>query len=147
MTMQELERHEINRILRTEGDGVLSLTNGTETYGVPVGFGYDGETVYFQFISTNDSRKMKFIETTEIGTLTVYTSHPCESVIVRGPVDPVSESEEMQAANVLIDNANTPMMNVRSDGSLEDTIVEFYRISMEEVSGKAWNGAASSDRR
>ncbi|MDL0142354.1 pyridoxamine 5'-phosphate oxidase family protein [Halobacterium salinarum] len=54
----ELSRTESDTLLFESGVGVLALTDGTEAYSIPESFGYDGETLYFQFVYTPESKKM-----------------------------------------------------------------------------------------
>lgn len=64
----------IDTLLREHGTGVLALANGREAYSIPESFGYDGETLHFQFVFDVDSKKMAFLETTETASFTIYTS-------------------------------------------------------------------------
>ena len=80
---------------------MLALTDGDEVYSIPESFGYDGETVYFQFAHTPESKKMAFLETTETATLIVYDEQPAKSVLVQGPVEHVLEDKQPQAATAI----------------------------------------------
>jgi nitroimidazol reductase NimA-like FMN-containing flavoprotein (pyridoxamine 5'-phosphate oxidase superfamily) len=132
----ELSREECDELLREMGSGVLSLTDGGETYAIPMSFGYDGVDLYFQFVDTDDSRKTAFIETTAVSTFTVYTEAPPRSVIVRGTLEPTDD--EALAAAAISENAVIPSLNVSSEESLDDLVFEFYHLSPTEVSGRAF---------
>jgi len=140
MGAKELGTDEIDGFLKDQGDGVLSLTDGGETYAVPEAFGYDGEDVYFQFVFTEDSQKRDFIETTEIATLTVYSTESGGSVAVRGYLECLSDNGEMGAVAALTDNANIPAVNTDLSYDSDDLIVEFYRLRIEELSGRDFEG-------
>lgn len=46
-----MDRESIDVFLHEQGVGVLSLTDGSEAYGIPISFGYDGEEdLYFVFL-------------------------------------------------------------------------------------------------
>jgi hypothetical protein len=133
----ELCRDECDELLRERGSGVLSLTDGTETYAVPMSFGYDGGTLYFQFVHDENSRKMSFVEATDVSTFTVYTEDPPRSVTVRGSLERVVD-DESQAAAVFSENATVPSLTVSPGKSVDDLAFEFYRLRPLEVTGRAF---------
>jgi nitroimidazol reductase NimA-like FMN-containing flavoprotein (pyridoxamine 5'-phosphate oxidase superfamily) len=58
-----LSEDDIDRVLESQGFGVVSLCNGDDPYSIPVSFGYDSESVYFPFLVTSDkAAKTDFIE-------------------------------------------------------------------------------------
>lgn len=135
----EMSRSEVDSFLSRAGVGVLSLSDGAETYAVPESFGYDGDRVYFQFVSEADSRKQSFAETTEVATLTAFTTDPPESVVVRGPIDPVSEATRVRAAAALAENADVPSLNVSPDVGPTALSMSFYQLVPEERSGRTFS--------
>ncbi|MGQ4556248.1 pyridoxamine 5'-phosphate oxidase family protein [Halobellus sp. GM3] len=135
----EMARPEIDERLRDSGAGVLSLTDGAETYAVPEAFGYDGDRLYFQFVTNGDSRKMTFIGTTEIATLTVFTERPAESVVVRGRLVPVPVDEQKRAAMAISENADIPAVNVFPETTPEGLTMEFYQLVPDAYSGRRFN--------
>ncbi|AGB36307.1 pyridoxamine 5'-phosphate oxidase family protein [Natronococcus occultus] len=136
MATSELTESETAELLRNANSGVLSLTDGTETYAIPQSFGYDGSSLYFQLVCTADSTKVAFIETTDIATFTVYTERPTKSVIVRGKLDPVPEDEETDAMAVIAENATIPTLNVSPDTPTAELSCRLYRLTPEMVSGR-----------
>jgi hypothetical protein len=141
MTAESLDSDEIDAFLREVGTGVLSLTDSGETYAIPESFGYDGQSVYFQPVYDGDSRKMAFIETTDVATLTAYTERPARSVIVRGTLEPVPEAEAVCARRAIAANATIPSLEVDPDGPTDDREVSLYRLRAEDVSGRAFGTA------
>ncbi|WP_336135791.1 pyridoxamine 5'-phosphate oxidase family protein [Natronomonas amylolytica] len=141
---EELGREECDELLREMGSGVLSLTDGAETYAVPMSFGYDGGNLYFQFVYDEDSRKASFIESTDVSTFTVYTETPPRSVVVRGTLEPVTDDEALAAA-ALSKNAVIPSLNVGPEESVDDLVFEFYQLSPEEITGRAFEMFAASE--
>ncbi|MFW5964994.1 MAG: pyridoxamine 5'-phosphate oxidase family protein, partial [Natronomonas sp.] len=126
-------------LLRADGAGVLSLTDGAETYAIPESFGYDGTHLYFQFAHDDDSRKMAFLDTTDVATFTVFTTEPAESVQARGPIEAVPESEHAAAAAAIADNATVPTMSVLPDTPVEDLSMTFHRLVVDSLSGRVFD--------
>ncbi|WP_134671710.1 pyridoxamine 5'-phosphate oxidase family protein [Halorussus marinus] len=141
--VEQLDQSEIESFLVDANAGVLSLTDGTETYAIPESYGYDGECLYFQFVYSEDSQKMAFVEATEIATVTVFTENPTKSVVVRGRLELVPDADQPQAAAAMADNAEIPALNVLSETSPEDLSMTFYRLVPTEVSGRRFDGAVS----
>jgi len=136
MVAVEMTVDEVDDFLRRQGSGTLSLADGAESYAVPESFGYDGEHLYFQLVQTDDSRKMQFIETTEVATLTAWHEEPPRSVVVHGAIEPVPETEEAAAANAIAENAMVPTLNVLPDCTLEELGMTYYRLIPAEQSGR-----------
>ena len=139
MTATALTRDEIDAFLRAQGTGVLSLTDGAETYAVPESFGYEGGSLYFQLVSDSDSQKLSFMETTNIATLTAFTDDPPRSVLVRGPLEPVPEADQARASSAIAANATIPTLNVSLETATDDLAFEFYRLVPRELSGRAFD--------
>jgi len=141
MVATEMTEDEIGELLKEHGAGILSLTDGVETYAVPESFGYDGDRLYFQLVYDEDSQKMAFIETTEIATFTVSVENPTRSVIVRGTLKKMSEDEEIVATNAIAENSVLPTLNVIPDRPLEDLMMEYYQLIPREQSGRKFGAA------
>lgn len=135
----ELRREECDRLLRDSGSGVLSLSDGSETYAVPESFGYDGERLFFQLVWDTDSKKMAFIETTELATFTAFREEPAESVIVQGKLGPVPEDGQVLAATAIAENAVLPTLNVSPKKSPKELTFEFYTLEPTSISGRAFD--------
>jgi nitroimidazol reductase NimA-like FMN-containing flavoprotein (pyridoxamine 5'-phosphate oxidase superfamily) len=132
----ELTQEEIDLLLCESGVGVLALTNGSEAYSIPESFGYDGETLYFQFVYTPDSKKMALLETTDTATFTVYDEQPAQSVLAQGPVESVPKENEPKAATAITENASIPTLNVYPDTRPDELTIEFYRLQPTTVTGR-----------
>ncbi|WP_251341454.1 pyridoxamine 5'-phosphate oxidase family protein [Haloplanus halophilus] len=145
MTADAMSRAEVDDALRAAGAGVLSLTDGAETYAVPEAFGYDGEHVYFQFVYGADSDKMAFVETTDIATLTVFTERPARSVIVRGRLQPVGDEDADVAMRAIAANADIPTVDVSLDADPDALEFDLYRLVPEERSGRTFGVAPAVD--
>ncbi|ADD07613.1 FMN-binding domain protein (plasmid) [Natrialba magadii ATCC 43099] len=135
----ELSQEETDLLLRDLGIGVLALTNGSEAYSIPESFGYDGETLYFQFVHTPDSKKMALLETTETATFTVYDEQPTQSVLVQGPVEPIPEGNESKATTAIAENASIPTVNVYPDTTPDEFTIDYYRLRPTAITGRQFN--------
>ncbi len=136
----ELTKEECDTLLYESGVGVLALTDGTEAYSIPESFGYDGETLYFQFVYKPDSKKIAFLETTETATLTVYDEQPAQSVLVQGPIEPVPEEDETKAATTIAENASIPTLNIYPEPTLDEVRMDYYRLPPTKITGRQFNG-------
>ncbi|WP_225336221.1 pyridoxamine 5'-phosphate oxidase family protein [Halomicrobium urmianum] len=132
-----MEQSKVESLLRDENTGVLSLSDGTETYAVPQSFAFDGEDLYFQLVHSEDSRKMSFIETTDMATFTVFTDDmTAYSVIVQGEIEAVPETEIVRASRAFSENSVVPMLNVSIHKSVDELDFDFYRLRPVEITGR-----------
>jgi nitroimidazol reductase NimA-like FMN-containing flavoprotein (pyridoxamine 5'-phosphate oxidase superfamily) len=138
MTTHDMPRDDIDAFLRDVGTGVLSLTDGAETYAIPESFGYDDGTLYFQFGYGDDSDKRSYVSTTDVATFTAYTVDPARSVVARGRVERVPESATGRAAAALAENATIPNVNVSPDTPDADVRFACYRLDPDELTGRAF---------
>lgn len=142
----ELTNEDCETVLYESGVGVLALTDGTEAYSFPESFGYDGETLYFQFVYKPDSKKIAFLDTTETATLTVYDEQPAQSVLVQGPIEPVPEEDEPKAATAIAENAAIPTLNIYPETTPDEVKMDYYRLPPTEITGRQFNAStATSD--
>jgi nitroimidazol reductase NimA-like FMN-containing flavoprotein (pyridoxamine 5'-phosphate oxidase superfamily) len=135
----ELSQEDSTSLLYESGVGVLALTNGSEAYSIPESFGYDGESLYFQFVHTPDSKKVAFLETTETATFTVYDEHPAQSVLVQGPVEPVPEENKSKAATAIAENASIPTLNVYPETTPDEFTMDYYRLQPTAITGRQFS--------
>jgi nitroimidazol reductase NimA-like FMN-containing flavoprotein (pyridoxamine 5'-phosphate oxidase superfamily) len=135
----ELSQEKTDSLLCETGVGVLALTDGSEAYSIPESFGYDGETLYFQFVSTPDSKKMELLETTETASFTVYNEQPPQSVLVQGPVEPVPEGNKPKAATAIAENASIPTLNVYPDTTPDEFTMDYYRLRPTAITGRQFS--------
>lgn len=135
----EMSRSEIDALLEDVGVGVLSLTDGAETYAIPESYGYDGKSLYFQFVYDADSTKMAFIDTTDVATVTVFRTQPSESVLVRGRLERVPEADSEQAAEAIAATADIPTVEMLPDTTADEASMTFYRLIPEEFSGRVFD--------
>ncbi|ADD07323.1 FMN-binding domain protein (plasmid) [Natrialba magadii ATCC 43099] len=138
MATEALTDEEIDAFLREHGTGVLSVADGSDAYAIPQSFGYDGEDLYFQFVSAAHSSKQSFAEQTETATFTVYDDEPAQSVIARGALAPVSADESTHAMSVIAENAMIPTVNISPDTPVPALSFQLYRLQPTELTGRTF---------
>lgn len=119
------------------GYGTLSLAHDDDAYGIPVSFGYDGDSVYLYLIRFGeDSEKIDYAESTGRASLTVLDVESrfdwC-SVIVRGRLEETEDSAYAQ--EVIEDNAWHPSL-FGSTSTEPMTEVRRMRLEVSEVTGR-----------
>ncbi|NHN59591.1 MULTISPECIES: pyridoxamine 5'-phosphate oxidase family protein [Halorussus] len=123
---------ELDDRLRAGEAGVLSLADGGDAYGVPVGYHFDGESLLVRLGDSEGSTKMEYLDATETATLVVYEKESDEeswSVVVRGtprelPPKPDAEvNEEFEPFRLF-------------DEDIEDVEAAIYELEMDEVTGR-----------
>lgn len=133
----EMGRQEIDETLYEQGHGTLALTRDGEAYGVPVSFGYDGETVFLYLIQFGESgKKFDYADATERATLTTYTAESkfrWKSVIVTGTLGDLPDDEIEHMESVMDDNAWFPGMFPPTEPV---TAVRRTTFSIEEATGR-----------
>lgn len=135
----EMEDREIDEFLRSQGFGVLSLTDGTEAYGVPVSFGYDGESrLFFVFLRVGEqSKKERFAESTEkasFATYEVVSKHNWRSVIASGTLRKVTDDEWGSVVAAIDDNAWYPSLFSEAE-PMQD--LQAWELQIKEITGQA----------
>lgn len=137
--MERFSDEAIEEVLQRESDGVLTLADDDEPYGVPISYGYDGDRFVFQLSRTEHGRKAAFIGSDAWACFVVYAKQPnriVESVIATGKLQSIPEEGEREAFTVLRDNAEFPL-----DGDIwndEDDASELYELVPETLSGRAY---------
>ncbi len=135
----EMDGRQIDRFLRSQGFGVLSLTDGTEAYGVPVSFGYDGGSrLFFVFLRVGErSKKERFAERTEKAGFTTYevvSKHDWRSVVASGRLRRVADDEWDDIVEAIGDNAWYPSLFSEAE-PMQD--IQAWEFQFEEISGQA----------
>lgn len=138
----ELDREAVDAFLREQGTGTLSLTNGSDAYGVPISFGFDGaDSIYFVFLRIGErSRKEAFAESTERACLTVYdvtSKHAWTSVVVSGPIRRIEDDEWPTLEAAIGDNAWYPSLFSEAE-PMQD--IQGWELQIEERTGQHSEG-------
>ncbi|WP_101296368.1 pyridoxamine 5'-phosphate oxidase family protein [Halegenticoccus soli] len=132
-----MNEREAKAFLRERGTGVLSLADDGVAYGVPISFGYDGDSrLYFAFVGFGErSKKSELSERTERASFVVYeanTPDDWRSVIVEGPIAEVERSDRPAAMEAFEDNAWYPSLFSEADPMQK---LRIWGLRAESVSG------------
>jgi nitroimidazol reductase NimA-like FMN-containing flavoprotein (pyridoxamine 5'-phosphate oxidase superfamily) len=134
----QMDRDEVDAFLADQGYGVLSLADGNAAYGVPVSFGYDGESRLFLYLIQfgDSSRKLDFADHTETACLVTFdveSRFRWRSAIVSGAIHPLAEDEVDYMEEVMNDNAWFPSLFPPEDPM---TAVRRLELRIDEVTGR-----------
>lgn len=134
----QMDEQEIDQFLRSQGFGVLSLTDGREAYGVPISFGYDGGSrLFFVFLRVGErSKKEAFAEKTEKASFTTYnvaSKHDWQSVIASGTLRKVGDDEWDDVVDAIENNAWYPSLFSESE-PMQD--IQGWVFQTEEITGQ-----------
>jgi hypothetical protein len=133
---------EIDRLLTEQGIGVLSLTDGTSPYGIPLSFGYDGDDrLYFLFAGhSEEGRKVRYAEQSDEASflvLDVASDNEWRSVIVRGSLTRIAPTEWDAAREAMADNAYRPDLLTTTDVGQDPRV---WVLDVEGASGRTMGG-------
>ena len=133
-----MSRDDIDRLLRTQGYGIVSLCDDGDPYSVPLSFGYDGDSVYLPFLSESpESTKAEIVAEGAVVRLLatdIRGRFDWQSVSVTGPVHAVDpDSDEWdQFIATLDDNAWFISGFERADSLAS---IEGWRLDPDEIRG------------
>lgn len=134
---------EIEDRLRQSQTGVLSLSNESDAYAVPIAHYYDGEGLYFRLGITEDSKKQEFLGTTETACYVLYDTEPTDdaaeleswSILVTGRLSELSESASDRFDTAAINRAFTPIRVF--DEPIEDIEIVILELEIDVMTGRA----------
>ncbi len=126
----------VERRLREANTATLALAEANEAYAIPVGIHYGDGVVYLRLAVQPGSEKRAFLAATERASLLVYGDDPLEeswSVVVRGPIDPATESEHERLGD--LDGEFVP---IRVFGeAIEELEPRLFALRIETMTGRS----------
>lgn len=137
-----MDDDEIEERLHTSGTGVLSLSKKSDAYAIPLAHYYDGEGLYFRLGSTEGSRKLEFLETTETACYVLYGADPTDdpqgldswSIIVIGQLADISETEYERFDTAEINRHFSPIRVF--DEAIEDIEISIVELDIDTITGR-----------
>lgn len=133
-----MDSDDVDRLLESQGYGIISLCADGEPYSIPVSFGYDGEYVYVPFlINEPDATKTRFISdgaTARLLVTDVRDRFDWQSVSVTGTarsIDPGGDEWD-RFLETLVDNGWFMRGFERAD-SVDS--IQGWRIEIDELQG------------
>lgn len=138
----EMSREEVDQFLTEKGVGILCLASGNDAYGLPLSFGYDGNSsLYFVFLQFGDeSQKIDFSGDTNESCFVVYsaeTKYLWKSVLVKGRLTELPEDQQSQVEEIMNDNAWFPSLFPFGE-PIKKTVR--YKMEITEVTGQKGHG-------
>ncbi|RQG92296.1 pyridoxamine 5'-phosphate oxidase family protein [Natrarchaeobius chitinivorans] len=129
----------VDEFLGHHETGVLSLARTDEPYAIPISYGYasDEREFYMRLVSTPDSEKRAFLESTPRARLVVYDERGStyRSVIATGSLENISPSELTPDQIAQYGEAKRPLFEIWADGKAELDI-ELYRLAPDSLHGR-----------
>jgi len=133
---------EVEERLETTGTGVLALSNGDDSYAIPLAHYYDGERLYFRLGVTEGSRKQQFLETTDTASYVIYGTEDTDdprgidswSVLVTGHLTELPKSEHEQFDTAEINRAFSPIRVF--DEEIDEMDIVVVELEIDSVTGR-----------
>ena len=135
----EMTDAEIDDFLSRHETGVLSLARTDEPYAIPISYGYDDDNrdFYMRLVSTPESEKRQFLESSPAARLVVYdeADSSYRSIIATGSLESIEPSELTPEEIAQYGEAKRPLFELWADGK-EDLRIELYRLEPATLNGR-----------
>lgn len=138
-TATQMDGLEIADFLASQETGVLSLASDDDAYAIPVSYAISGNesNLFVRLGYGPGSEKRRFVEATEEAVLVVYdeTDEGWRSVVARGPLEPLGETELDDAVETAVRGLDIPFFRVhdRPTDDLEFSLVRLRTTSLTGV--------------
>lgn len=131
---------DIDEFLSRHETGVLALTNSdAHPYAIPISYGYnaDDRRFYMRLVSTPESEKREFLDSSPEARLVVYSeSDPVyQSVIATGTLESVDPADLSVEQIEQYGQAKRPLFEIWTE-SRRDLDIELYELSPSDMSGR-----------
>lgn len=135
----EMTDAEIDEFLGDHETGVLSLARADDPYAIPISYGYDEENrvFYMRLVSTPESEKRAFLESTPGARLVVYdeVGSTYRSVIANGDLEDIEPNDLTPDQIVQYGSAKRPLFEIWAEG--KDALnIELYKLVPETIDGR-----------
>ena len=133
--VRPMDDESIRAFLQSRGVGVLGLPADGPPYLLPMSFGSDGEgTLYFTYVAGDRSEKRALTERATAASFLVFDApspFSWRSVVVRGPIERVPESEWDGISDDLSDGWRPAVF----EAAVSDGGIAVYRLDIERQDG------------
>ncbi len=135
----EMTDAEVDEFLGHRETGVLSLARADDPYAIPISYGFDEENrvFYMRLVSTPDSEKRSFLESTPLARLVIYdeAESSYQSVIANGTLESIEPSELTPDQIAQYGDARRPLFEIWAEG--KDALdIELYKLDPETLNGR-----------
>ena len=137
----EMTEAEIDGFLSRHETGVLALSGAQAPYAIPISYGYNSsaQTFYMRLVSTPESEKRAFLESTPDARLVVYEEagegQTYRSVVAEGTLEHIDPDELTVEHIEQYGEAKRPLFEIWAD-SKADLDIELYEFDPETLSGR-----------
>ena len=133
-----MSQEAIDRLLRRQGYGILSLCDDGTPYSIPISFGYDGEAVYLPFLSEGPQSTKAEISTEGTTARLLITNitgrFDWQSVAVTGRLSAIEpDSDAFEQFIHTVDDNGWFMSGFERATSVES--FQAWRVDIETVRG------------
>lgn len=129
----------VDAFLGTHETGVLSLAREDDPYAIPISYGYDStdRVVYLRLVSTPESEKRQFLDSSPSARLVVYDEQDetYRSVVATGPLEAIPPAELTPEQIAQYGDAKRPLFEIWARDK-QDLDIELYRLEPESLSGR-----------
>ncbi|OVE83774.1 pyridoxamine 5'-phosphate oxidase family protein [Natronolimnobius baerhuensis] len=138
-TETDMTDEEIDTFLGGHETGVLSLARTDDPYAIPISYGYDDENreIYMRLVSTPDSEKREFLNSTPDARLVVYDESDAtyRSVIAVGTLEEINPADLTPDQIAQYGDAKRPLFEIWAEGK-KDLDIELYRFVPDTLNGR-----------
>lgn len=138
-TESGLSEAETDALLGRHETGVLALARDDVPYSIPISYGYDADTrrFYLRLVSTPDSEKRDFLESSPSARIVVYEEEEpvYRSVVAIGTLEQIPRDELTVEHIQQYGQAKRPLFEIWGE-SKRDLDVQLYQLDPEELSGR-----------
>lgn len=135
----EMTAEETDALLGRHETGVLALARDDDPYAIPISFGYDPTTrrFYLRLVSTPESEKRAFLDSTPRTRLVVYEEEgdTYRSVVATGRLHQVEPTELTVDRIEQYGEAKRPLFEIWGERK-PNLDIQLYELDPEELSGR-----------
>ncbi len=135
----EMDAAAIDDFLGHHETGVLSLARTDEPYSIPISYGYDDDNrvFYMRLVSTPESEKRAFLDTSPSARLVVYDEQASSyrSVIATGTLENIPPAELTPSQIAQYGDAKRPLFEIWAQQK-DELDIELYRLTPDSLNGR-----------
>ncbi|QLG51025.1 pyridoxamine 5'-phosphate oxidase family protein [Natrinema halophilum] len=135
----EMTDGEIDDFLSRRETGVLSLARTNEPYAIPISYGYDHDEreFYMRLVSTPESEKRQFLESSPQARLVVYdeSGSTYRSIIATGKLENIDPPDLTPGEIAQYGDAKRPLFEIWAEGK-KSLNIELYRLEPTTLNGR-----------
>lgn len=137
----EMGREEIDEFVTGRETGVLTLARENEPYSIPISYGYDADTgtFYMRLVSTADSEKREFLDSSPAIRLVIYDEEgdgeTYRSIVAKGTLDELDPADLSVEQIEQYGDAKRPLFEIWGHGR-DELDIKLYELQPTEIAGR-----------